>query len=112
MLAQDCQLVIGIEFGAAMTSCAFSSKQEFRSNPLNVTVNATWESGVTTGSTIVDFRAPTVIIVDDNFRYVAYGHAAREMATAQSLDEHHHVCEHFAKYLLASQQVSKHLLAG
>ena len=62
-----------LEFGTTYSGYAFSTKSEFKREPLNILCKQEWKAG---DQNMLSLKAPTCILLDKEKKYVAFGNDA------------------------------------
>ncbi|XP_076088878.1 heat shock 70 kDa protein 12A-like [Mytilus galloprovincialis] len=72
---KDYLMVAAIDFGSAYSGCAFSTKNSFMKNPLDIFMIALDQQGN------APFKVPTVLLLNPDKKFVAFGHKAEDQYT-------------------------------
>ena len=74
-------MVAAIDFGSAYSGCAFSFKSNFIKNPLEICVMGIGQKG------LESLKVPTVLLLDPNKNFSAFGFEAEEKYTELIQDD-------------------------
>lgn len=66
-------MVAALDFGTTYSGYAFSMKDTFKNNPLNIHANQAWNSG---GKQLLSLKTPTCLLLDKNKEFVSFGYDA------------------------------------
>ncbi|VDI65162.1 Hypothetical predicted protein [Mytilus galloprovincialis] len=73
---KDYSMVAAIDFGSAYSGCAFSTKNSFMKNPLDICTRGLDQKGNASS------KVPTVLLLNPDRKCVAFGHQAEDQYTA------------------------------
>lgn len=79
-------MVAAIDFGTTYSGYAFSFKEDYKNNPLQISINQSWTAG---SRSLVSFKTPTCILFDKTQTFVAFGYAAEDQYSELALDDNH-----------------------
>ena len=72
-LTEDYLFVAAIDFGTTYSGYAFSSRGEFKKDPLKIVANQAWNAG---SQRHLSPKTPTCLLLDDNEELVSFGYEA------------------------------------
>ena len=72
-LAEDYLLVAAIDFGTTYSGYAFSFRDHFKKNPLEIRTNQAWNAG---RHRHLSLKTPTCLLLDDKEELVSFGYEA------------------------------------
>ncbi|XP_060083671.1 heat shock 70 kDa protein 12A-like [Ylistrum balloti] len=79
-------MVAAIDFGTTYSGYAFSFKEDYRTNALQISVNQSWTAG---SRSLVSFKTPTCILFDKDQKFEAFGYEAEDQYSELALDDIH-----------------------
>ncbi|OWF51205.1 heat shock 70 kDa protein 12A-like [Mizuhopecten yessoensis] len=88
-------MVAAIDFGTTYSGYAFSFKEDYKTNPLQISINQNWIAG---SRSLVSFKTPTCILFDKSEKFVAFGYAAEDEYSELALDEKHGDYYYFRRF--------------
>lgn len=77
-------VVAALDFGTTYSGYAFSMKETFKSEPLNIKANQAWNSG---GKQFMSLKTPTCILLDAKKDFVSFGYDAENKYADILMDE-------------------------
>lgn len=77
-------MCVALEFGTTHSGYAFSMKDNFKQNPLNMFCNQHWKAG---DAWILSFKTPTCLLLDKEQQFVAFGFDAQIRYAELVMDE-------------------------
>ena len=72
-LTENYLYVAAIDFGTTYSGYAFSLRDDFKKDPLNIVANQTWIAG---SQKHVSLKTPTCLLLDDKEELVSFGYEA------------------------------------
>jgi hypothetical protein len=72
-LTDDYLFVTAIDIGTTYSGYAFSSRYEFKKDPLKIVANQAWNAG---SQRHLSLKTPTCLLLDDNEEFVSFGYEA------------------------------------
>ncbi|XP_062609413.1 heat shock 70 kDa protein 12B-like, partial [Saccostrea cucullata] len=72
---QNYLFVVALDFGTTYSGYAFSSRDQFRRNPLDIHSNQDWVAG---GTSLISLKTPTSLLIDKDGNFVAFGYKAED----------------------------------
>lgn len=72
-LSDDYMFVVAIDFGTTYSGYAFSSRDDFKKDPLIIVANQAWNAG---SQRHLSLKTPTCLLLDDNEELVSFGYEA------------------------------------
>lgn len=72
-LSDDYLFVVAIDFGTTYSGYAFSSRDDFKTDPLKINSNQAWNAG---SQRHLSMKTPTCLLLDDNEELVSFGYEA------------------------------------
>lgn len=72
-LSSDYLFVAAIDFGTTYSGYAFSSRDDFISNPLKIVANQAWNAG---SLRHISLKTPTCLLLDEKENIVSFGYEA------------------------------------
>ncbi|CAG2206558.1 unnamed protein product [Mytilus edulis] len=101
-------IVAAIDFGTTYSGYAFSTRSDFKKNPLQIQANHAWNAGQ-----LMSLKAPTCLLLDSDKNIVAFGYEAENIYAELVMDEEHHDYYYFHRFkmrLYNAKNVSKELI--
>ena len=105
---KDKILVAAIDFGTTFSGYAFSFKTDYEADPMKISTNQQWTAG---SRSLISLKAPTVVLLDKNRKFVAFGYDAEDKYSEFALDDEHHDYYYFRRFkmLLHETKVKIHM---
>ncbi|XP_052068174.1 heat shock 70 kDa protein 12A-like [Mytilus californianus] len=103
-------IVAAIDFGTTYSGYAFSTRSDFKKNPLQIQANHAWNAG---SRQLMSLKAPTCLLLDSDKNMVAFGYEAENKYAELVMDEEHHDYYYFHRFkmrLYNAKKVSKELI--
>ena len=72
-LTNDYLFVAAIDIGTTYSGYAFSSRDDFRKDPLKISANQAWNAG---HQRHLSLKTPTCLLLDDKEEFVSFGYEA------------------------------------
>lgn len=72
-LSNDYLFVVAIDFGTTYSGYAFSSRDDFKRDPLKIVANQAWNAG---SQRHLSLKTPTCLLLDNNEELVSFGYEA------------------------------------
>ncbi|XP_061165162.1 heat shock 70 kDa protein 12A-like [Saccostrea echinata] len=72
---QNYLFVVALDFGTTYSGYAFSSRDQFRKNPLDIHSHQNWTAG---GTALISLKTPTSLLIDKDGNFVAFGYEAED----------------------------------
>ena len=72
-LRDEYLFVAAIDFGTTYSGYAFSSRDDFKKDPLTIRANQAWNAG---GQRHISLKTPTCLLLDDKEELVSFGYEA------------------------------------
>ena len=72
-LTDDYLFVVAIDIGTTYSGYAFSSRDDFKKDPLKIVANQAWNGG---SLRHLSLKTPTCLLLDDNEEFVSFGYEA------------------------------------
>ncbi|XP_052276645.1 heat shock 70 kDa protein 12A-like isoform X2 [Dreissena polymorpha] len=91
-LNQNFLLVAAIDFGTAYSGYAFSSKEDFKTDPLKISAN-TW-----IGGTLMSLKTSTCVLFDKEKKFYKFGYDAEDAYANLALDDKHNDYYYFRRF--------------
>ncbi|XP_071144370.1 heat shock 70 kDa protein 12B-like [Mytilus edulis] len=82
-LSDDYWFVVAIDFGTTYSGYAFSSRDDFKKEPLKIISNQAWNAG---SQRHFSLKTPTCLLLDDNEELVSFGYEAENRYTDIVMD--------------------------
>jgi hypothetical protein len=79
-------MVAALDFGTTYSGYAFSMRSEFKTDPLKIHSNQTWNAGARALSSI---KTPTCLLLDKEKKFVAFGYEAENQYADLVMDKKH-----------------------
>ena len=92
---KDKILVAAIDFGTTFSGYAFSFKHDYQADPSKVSVNQNWVAG---SMALVSLKAPTVVLFDENKKFLSFGYEAENAYSELALDGEHHKYYYYKRF--------------
>ncbi|XP_063409591.1 heat shock 70 kDa protein 12B-like [Mytilus trossulus] len=91
----DHLLVAAIDFGTTYSGYAFSTKSDFKKDPLKIHANQAWNAG---GRQLLSLKTPTVLLLDKNKQFVSFGYEAENKYSDLVMDKEHEEFYYFHRF--------------
>lgn len=88
-------IVAAIDFGTTYSGYAFSTRSDFKKNPLQIQANHAWNAG---SRQLMSLKAPTCLLLDSDKNIVAFGYEAENIYAELVMDEEHHDYYYFHRF--------------
>ena len=72
-LTDDYLFVAAIDIGTTYSGYAFSSRDDFKKDPMKIIANQAWNAGC---QRHLSLKTPTCLLLDDNEEFVSFGYEA------------------------------------
>jgi hypothetical protein len=72
-LTDDYLFVAAIDIGTTYSGYAFSSRDDFKKDPLNIVANQAWNAG---SQRYLSLKTPTCLLLDGKKEFVSFGYEA------------------------------------
>jgi molecular chaperone DnaK (HSP70) len=72
-LTDDYLFVAAIDIGTTYSGYAFSSRDDFKKDPMKIIANQAWNTGC---QRHLSLKTPTCLLLDDNEEFVSFGYEA------------------------------------
>ncbi|XP_076106868.1 heat shock 70 kDa protein 12B-like isoform X2 [Mytilus galloprovincialis] len=102
--------VAAIDFGTTYSGYAFSSRTDFKRDPLEIHANQSWNAGSTQ---LASLKTPTSLLLDSDKKFVAFGYEAENEYADLISDQLHEDYFYFSRikmYLYQNKNLSKDLM--
>ncbi|XP_071180502.1 heat shock 70 kDa protein 12B-like [Mytilus edulis] len=102
--------VAAIDFGTTYSGYAFSSRTDFKRDPLEIHANQSWNAGSTQ---LASLKTPTCLLLDSDKKFVAFGYEAENEYADLISDQRHGDYFYFSRikmYLYQNKNLSKDLM--
>ncbi|XP_053400026.1 heat shock 70 kDa protein 12A-like [Mercenaria mercenaria] len=96
-------VVAAIDFGSTFSGYAFSFSHDYEVEPTKVSVNTSWVAG---SAGLMSLKTPTILLLDNNKKFVAFGDEAEEKYLDIAADEEHHKYYYFRRFKMLLYKVS------
>ncbi|XP_063407299.1 heat shock 70 kDa protein 12B-like [Mytilus trossulus] len=106
----NCILVAAIDFGTSYSGYAFSTRNDFEKDPLQIQVNPPWAAGT---RQLLSLKTPTCLLLDADKNYVAFGYDAEDKYSELALLKDHKSYYYFQRFkmsLYQTQNLNKDLV--
>ncbi|XP_055997206.1 heat shock 70 kDa protein 12A-like isoform X2 [Ostrea edulis] len=80
---EDYLFVAALDFGTTYSGYAFSSRSDYRENPMKMHANQAWNAG---GSSLFSLKTPTSLLLDSEGEFVSFGYEAENKHGSLVLD--------------------------
>ncbi|KAK3097633.1 hypothetical protein FSP39_011566 [Pinctada imbricata] len=94
MSKHEVLLSVAIDFGTTYSGYAFSTKGDFEIDPTKIYANEDWPAGNIGFSR----KTPTVLLLDSNQEFVAFGFEAEQMYNQLAVDQEHEEYYYFRRF--------------
>lgn len=98
---KDKMLVAAIDFGTTFSGYAFSFKHEYQADPSKVSTNQSWIAG---SMQLISLKAPTVVLFDENKKFLSFGYEAENAYSELALDDEHKKYYFFKRFKMRLHQ--------
>lgn len=98
-------LVAAIDFGTTFSGYAFSFRTDYENDPMKISINQQWTAG---SRSLISLKAPTVVLLDKDKNFFAFGYDAEDKYSELALDEEHHDYYYFRRFKMLLHE-TKHL---
>lgn len=96
-------VVAAIDFGTTFSGYAFSFNHDYESEPAKVSANTSWVAG---SAGLMSLKTPTVLLLDNNKKFVAFGYEAEERYGELAAEEKHKKHYYFRRFKMLLHKVS------
>ncbi|XP_071146599.1 heat shock 70 kDa protein 12B-like [Mytilus edulis] len=103
----DHLLVAAIDFGTTYSGYAFSTRSDFKKDPLKIHANQAWNAG---GRQLLSLKTPTVLLLDKDKKFVSFGYEAENQYSDLMMDKEHEDFYYFHRFkmkLFKNKHLSK-----
>ena len=90
----DILLSVAIDFGTTYSGYAFSTRGDFKTDPTKIYANEDWPAGNKGFSK----KTPTVLLLDPDKKFEAFGYEAEEMYNQLAADKEHKDWFYFRRF--------------
>ena len=96
-------VVAAIDFGTTFSGYAFSFNHDYETDPTKVSVNTSWVAG-TAG--LMSLKTPTILLLDNSKKFVAFGYEAEEQYSDIAAEEKHKEYYYFRRFKMLLHKVA------
>ncbi|XP_071142785.1 heat shock 70 kDa protein 12A-like [Mytilus edulis] len=82
-LSDDYLFVVAIDFGTTYSGYAFSSRDDFKKDPLKISSNQAWNAG---SARHFSLKTPTCLLLNDKEEFVSFGYEAENRYSEIAMD--------------------------
>lgn len=82
-LLDDYLFVVAIDFGTTYSGYAFSSRDDFKKDPLKISANQAWNAG---SARHFSLKTPTCLLLNDKEKLESFGYEAENRYSEISMD--------------------------
>lgn len=104
-MASDPPMVAAIDFGTTYSGYAFSTRSDYKTDPLKIHANQAWNAG---GRQLLSLKTPTVLLLDKNKKFVSFGYEAENQYSDLMMDKEHEDYYYFHRFKMKLHR-NKHL---
>ncbi|XP_052083292.1 heat shock 70 kDa protein 12B-like isoform X4 [Mytilus californianus] len=94
-MASDHSLVAVIDFGTTYSGYAFSTRSDYKTDPLKIHANQAWNAG---GRQLLSLKTPTVLLLDKNKEFVSFGYEAENQYSDLMIEQEHEEYYYFHRF--------------
>lgn len=98
--------VAAIDFGTTYSGYAFSSRTDFKRDPLEIHANQSWNAGSTQ---LASLKTPTCLLLDSDKKFVAFGYEAENEYADLISDQRHGDYFYFSRIKMYLYQNKVHI---
>ena len=98
--------VAAIDFGTTYSGYAFSSRTDFKRDPLEIHANQSWNAGSTQ---LASLKTPTCLLLDSDKKFVAFGYEAENEYADLISDQLHGDYFYFSRIKMYLYQNKVHI---
>ena len=100
-------MVCAVDFGTCFSGYAFSFKNDFKQNPLKISVNTSWVGG----GTLKSLKTPTAILINQKGEFDSFGYDAEDKYSQLVANNQYSEWMYFRRFKMAlyHEEVSTHL---
>ncbi|XP_045205239.1 heat shock 70 kDa protein 12A-like [Mercenaria mercenaria] len=99
-------VVAAVDFGTTFSGYAFSFSHDYEGEPTKVSANTSWVAG---SAGLMSLKTPTILLLDNNKKFVAFGYEAEEKYSEIAADEEHKKYYYFRRFKMLLHKVSGQL---
>lgn len=96
-------VVAAIDFGTTYSGYAFSFNHDYENEPTKVAANTSWVAG-TAG--LMSLKTPTILLLDNSKKFVAFGYEAEEKYADLAAENLHKKYYYFRRFKMLLHKVS------
>lgn len=89
------ELVVALDIGTTYSGYAYSTVEDFKTNPLNIQYIQSWNAG---RKRMVSHKTPTCLMLNKNEKLVAFGYEAEAAYAKLIADEGHKNSYYFHRF--------------